>query len=174
MKYWFLLLIAGLIAIAGGIFALFNPYEATFAATRIVAWIFLIMGALQIIAAFGDMGLGARMWTALLGALAIVIGGWIISNPAAGTLALTATIAILFLAEGIVKIVLAFNARGTGYFWMLLLTGAVSVLLAGMILSRFPASALTIPGILLAVDLISTGAAMVAIALHFRGRRAAA
>jgi uncharacterized membrane protein HdeD (DUF308 family) len=40
-----------------------------------------------------------------------------------------------------------------------------------MILSRFPASALTIPGILLAVDLISTGVAMAALALHFRSRR---
>jgi uncharacterized membrane protein HdeD (DUF308 family) len=33
MKHWFLLLLAGLVAILGGIFALFNPIEATFAAT---------------------------------------------------------------------------------------------------------------------------------------------
>lgn len=173
MKNWFLLLLAGLVAIMGGIFALFNPVGATFAATRIVAWIFIIMGVLQIVAAFGDLGLGARIWTALLGALALVIGFWIISNPVGGTMALTWTIGLLFLVEGIVKIVLAFAARGTGFFWMLLLTGAVSVLLAGMILSRFPASALTIPGILLAVDLISTGVAMAVLALHFKARRTA-
>ncbi|MCA3440846.1 MAG: DUF308 domain-containing protein [Rhodobacter sp.] len=173
MKHWVLLLLAGLVAILGGLFALFNPIEATFAATRIVAVIFIIMGALQIVAAFGDLGLGARIWTAALGALAIVIGVWIIGNPIEGTMVLTWTIGLLFLVEGVVKIVLAFAARGTGYFWMLLLTGAVSVLLAGMILSRYPASALTVPGILLAVDLISTGVAMAVLALHFRSRRIA-
>jgi membrane protein HdeD len=170
MKHWFLLLIAGLIAVAGGILALFNPIAATMTATTIVAWLFLIMGALQIVAAFGDMGTGSRIWTAALGALAIFIGGWILSNPIAGTLALTWTIGLLFFIEGVVKLVLAFATRGTPYFWALLLSGAISVLLGGMILARFPASALTIPGILLAVDLISTGVSMVALALHFKGR----
>jgi uncharacterized membrane protein HdeD (DUF308 family) len=84
-------------------------------------------------------------------------------------MALTWTIGLLFLIEGIVKLVLAFATRGSQYFWILLLSGAISVLLGGMILGNFPQSAMTIPGILLAVDLISTGASMVALALHFRG-----
>ncbi|MCA3526035.1 MAG: DUF308 domain-containing protein, partial [Rhodobacter sp.] len=102
MKHWVLLLLAGLVAILGGLFALFNPVEATFAATRIVAFIFILMGALQIVAAFGDLGLGARIWTAALGALAIVIGVWIIGNPIEGTMVLTWTIGLLFMVEGIV------------------------------------------------------------------------
>jgi uncharacterized membrane protein HdeD (DUF308 family) len=174
MKHWFLLLIAGIIAVAGGILALFNPIAATLTATTIVAWLFLIMGVLQIVAAFGDMGTGARIWTAALGALALFIGGWILSNPIAGTLALTWTIGLLFFIEGVVKLVLAFATRGTPYFWALLLSGAVSVLLGGIVLARFPESALTIPGILLAVDLISTGVSMVALALHVKGRTQAA
>lgn len=169
MKHWFLLLIAGLLAVAGGVLALFNPLQATLTATTIVAWLFLFMGALQIVAAFGDMSLGSRVWTALLGILAVVIGIWILNNPVAGTMALTWTIGLLFLIEGGVKLALAFAARGTGYFWIVLLSGAISVLLGGMILANFPQSAMTIPGILLAIDLISTGASMVALALHFRG-----
>jgi membrane protein HdeD len=171
MKHWFLLLVAGVVAVVGGILALFNPIAATLTATTIVAWLFLLMGALQIVAAFGDMRTGARIWTAALGALAIFIGGWILSNPIAGTMALTWTIGLLFFIEGVVKLVLAFSTRGTPYFWALLLSGAVSVLLGGMILARFPESALTFPGILLAIDLISTGVSMVALALHFKGRR---
>lgn len=170
MKHWFLLLLAGIVATAGGIFALFNPVEATFAATTIVAWLFIIMGVLQIVAAFGDMTVSARLWTALLGILAIVIGIWILGNPIAGSMALTWTIGLLFLVEGIVKLVLSFATRGSPYFWMLLLSGAVSVLLGGMILANFPASALTIPGILLAIDLISTGVSMVALSLHLKSR----
>lgn len=174
MKHWVLLLIAGIVAVAGGVIALFNPLAATLTATTLVAWLFLFMGALQIVAAFGDMGTGARIWTLLLGALAIFIGAWILSNPIAGTLALTQTIGLLFFIEGAVKLVLAFAARGTPYFWALLLSGVISILLGGMILSRIPESALAIPGILLAVDLISTGVSMVALALHFKGRSATA
>lgn len=174
MKHWILLLIAGIIAVLGGIFALMNPLAATLTATTIVAWLFVVMGGLQLFAAFGDLSLGARLWTALLGVLAIGIGIWIMNNPVAGTMALTWTIGLLFLIEGVAKIVLAFVTRGSPYFWAVLLSGAVSVLLAGIILANFPQSAMTIPGILLAVDLISTGAAMVALALHLRGGAAKA
>jgi membrane protein HdeD len=173
MKHWFLLLLGGLIATAGGVLALFNPIAATITATTIVAWLFLFMGATQVVAAFGQMGLGTRIWTAALGALAIAIGGWILTNPIAGTLALTWTIGILFLVEGIVKLVLAFVTRGSPYFWAMLLSGAISVLLGGMILSRFPESAIAVPGILLAVDLISTGVALIALAFHLKRTAAA-
>jgi uncharacterized membrane protein HdeD (DUF308 family) len=174
MKHWFLLLVAGLVAVLGGVIALLNPVAATITATTIVAWLFLFMGALQVVAAFGTMGMWTRIWTAALGALAIVIGGWILTNPIAGTLVLTWTIGVLFLVEGIVKLVLAFVARQSPYFWAMLLSGAVSVVLGGMILGRFPETALTIPGILMAVDLISTGVALVALALHLKGARGAA
>lgn len=174
MKHWFLLLVAGIVAVAGGLLALFNPVAATVTATTIVAWLFLLMGALQVIAALGTMSMGTRIWTAVLGALAIVIGGWILTNPIAGTMVLTWTIGVLFLVEGIVKLVLAFVARQSPYFWAMLFSGAVSVVLGGMILGRFPASALTIPGILMAVDLISTGVALVALALHLKGTRGTA
>lgn len=171
MKHWFILLIAGIAAVAGGVLALFNPIAATITATTIVAWLFLFMGAMQVVAAFGEMGMGTRIWTAALGALAIAIGGWILTNPIAGTLALTWTIGILFVVEGIVKLVLAFVARRSPYFWVMLLSGALSVVLGGMVLAGFPATALTIPGILLAVDLISTGVTMVALALHMRSAK---
>lgn len=174
MKHWFLLLVAGIVAVAGGLLALFNPVAATITATTIVAWLFLFMGALQVVAAFGTMGMWTRIWTAALGALAIVIGGWILTNPIAGTMVLTWTIGVLFLVEGIVKLVLAFVARQSPYFWAMLLSGAVSVVLGGMILGRFPETALTIPGILMAVDLISTGVALVALALHLKGAKGTA
>jgi uncharacterized membrane protein HdeD (DUF308 family) len=169
MKHWLLLIIAGGLALAGGIFALFNPIAATLTAVTLAAWLFMITGVLMIVAAFGDMSIGSRIWTGLLGVLGILLGIWILNNPVSGTLALTWTLGILFLAEGVVKLVLAFGARGTGYFWLVLLSGAVSVLLGAMILSRFPASALTIPGILLAVELISTGVSLLAFGLHTKG-----
>lgn len=174
MKYWYLLLVAGIAAILGGIFALLNPIAATLTATLLAAWMFIIVGIVLLSTVFSEMGWGRRIWTVLLGIVAIFVGVSILGNPLEGVLTLTLVVAIAFLAEGAVKLVMAFTTRGTPYFWMILLSGVISVLLGGMILSDFPQSAITILGILLAVDLISTGASMVALSLHARDQPAQA
>jgi uncharacterized membrane protein HdeD (DUF308 family) len=74
----------------------------------------------------------------------------------------------VFLATGATKVVMAFGVRGTGYFWVVLLSGALSVLLGFMVLSNFPYSAATILGVLLAVELISSGIANIALGLRLR------
>jgi uncharacterized membrane protein HdeD (DUF308 family) len=168
MKHWYLLLAAGAIAIVGGIAALLNPMAATLTATILAGWMFVIVGVVLLATVFSEMGWGRRIWTILLGALAVWLGLNILGNPLEGVLTLTLVVGLSFLAEGIVKLILAWGTRGTPYFWMVLLSGAISVLLGGMILANFPQSAATILGILLAVDLISTGVSMVALSLHAR------
>jgi uncharacterized membrane protein HdeD (DUF308 family) len=168
MKHWYLLLAAGAIAIVGGVAALLNPMAATLTATVLAGWMFVIVGVVLLSTVFSEMGWGRRIWTILLGALAVWLGLNILGNPLNGVLALTLVVGLSFLAEGLVKLILAWGTRGTPYFWMVLLSGAVSVLLGGMILTNFPQSAATILGILLAVDLISTGISMVALSLHAR------
>jgi uncharacterized membrane protein HdeD (DUF308 family) len=174
MRHWYLLLAAGALAILGGIVALLNPLAATLTATVLAAWVFIFVGGLSVLAVFSDISVGRKIWTVLLGLLAIFVGVNILGEPLKGVLLLTWVVAILFLAEGIVKIVMSFSLRDTPYFWMVLLSGAISALLGFMVLSNFPASAASILGILLAVDLISTGAGMVALALHGRGSPRAA
>jgi|APEBP8051073178_1049388.scaffolds.fasta_scaffold00006_373 uncharacterized membrane protein HdeD (DUF308 family) len=173
MKHWLLILIAGIVAIIGGIVALLNPLAATILATTLAAWLFIIVGILTILAVFSDMSIGRRIWTAILGILSIFLGISILGNPLAGVLALTVVVAIVFLVEGLTKVILSFSTRGTSYFWILLLSGIISVVLAVMILSDFPQSATVILGLLLAIDLISTGASMVALGLHLKEERTA-
>jgi uncharacterized membrane protein HdeD (DUF308 family) len=168
MKYWYLLLAAGIIAVLGGIFALLNPVAATMTATILAAWFFIVTGIVLLATVFSEMGWGRRIWTAFLGILGVFVGISILGNPLEGVLTLTLVVGIAFLAEGIVKLIMAFGTRGTPYFWLVLISGAISVLLGGMILSNFPQSAVTILGILLAVELLSTGAAMIALSLHAR------
>lgn len=168
MKHWYLLLAAGAVAIVGGVAALLNPMAATLTATVLAGWMFVIVGVVLLATLFSEMGWGRRIWTILLGALAVWLGLNILGNPLEGVMTLTLIVGLSFLAEGVVKLILAWGTRGTPYFWMVLLSGAISVLLGGMILSNFPQSAATILGILLAVDLISTGISMVALSLHAR------
>ncbi len=168
MRGWIFMLITGVIALAGGIFALFNPLAATITVILLTAWLFIIVGVIEIFSVFSATGWGGRIWALILGALTVLLGVWMLANPLPSVLALTWLIGLVFLATGATKVILAFGVRGTGYFWAVLLSGALSVLLGFMVLSNFPASAVSILGVLLAVELISSGVANIALALRLR------
>jgi uncharacterized membrane protein HdeD (DUF308 family) len=168
MRNWVLLFIAGLIALAGGIFALFNPLAATITAVVLTGWLFVIAGIVELISVFSATGWGARLLSVVLGALTVALGVYILAHPVTGTLALTWLAGILFVATGVTKIILSLRLRGTGYLWIVLLSGVVSVGLGVMVLANFPYSAASILGILLAIELISTGIANIAMSLRLR------
>ena len=168
MNTWLFWLFIGVIAILGGVFALLNPLAATFAAEQIAGWLFLFVGVLQVIAGFREEGWSAKIWPILLGLAAVFLGVSLLTNPLAGILALTTVAAIMFLVGGILKIVLAFSLEDRSYFWLIVISGALSVLLAIMVFANFPQSAAILLGVLLGVDLISNGVALVAMALVLR------
>ena len=168
MGNWILWVIIGVIAVAGGIMALLNPFVATLAAEQLAGWLFLVVGLLQIIGGFREEGWGTKLWVILLGVLAVVLGVSLLSNPLAGILALTTVVAILFVVGGLTKIVLAFSLEDRSFFWMILLSGAVSLILGLMVFSNFPQSAVVLLGVLLGIDLISNGIAVIAMALALR------
>jgi uncharacterized membrane protein HdeD (DUF308 family) len=168
MNTWLWLMIAGVIALLGGILALLNPLAATITATMLAGWVLVAAGVIEVIGVFSATGWAARLWSLLLGILTVILGLYILANPIVSTLALTWLAGILFLATGIAKVILSFSLRGTGAFWIVLLSGIVSVVLGAMVLSNFPYSAASILGILLAVELISTGIVNIALALRLR------
>jgi uncharacterized membrane protein HdeD (DUF308 family) len=165
MKNWLFWLIIGLISIVGGIIALFNPLAASMAAERLAGWIFLIVGLLQIFSAFRERGWAASIWAGLIGLLGVVVGVSLLQNPLAGVVSLTVLVAILFLIVGISKIIMAMQIRGARFFWLVMLSGIISIVLAVMIFANIPVAAATVLGILLAIELISNGASLIALSL---------
>lgn len=155
-------IIMGVISIIAGIFALANPLAATLTAEQLAGWAFLIIGIIELIAAFRDTSSG-KIWAILLGVAFILLGISLLANPLAGVISLTLAVATLLLVAGVFKVIWSFQLRGTGAFWLVLLSGLLSLLLAIMIFGNFPASALSILGILLAIELISSGASMIAL-----------
>lgn len=166
--------IVGILAILGGIFALANPFAASLAATAIAGWMFLIMGVLQIFAAFRLPGAGAKIWTILLGLLALYLGITILGHPLKGMIALTTMVAILFLAGGISKIILAFSMEDRQFFWVMILTGIASLALGIIIFANWPLSAATSLGILLGIELLSNGVTALILAFSRDSEEAAA
>lgn len=166
MRYWYLWFGLGVLSIVGGILAMFNPFAASVTAEQLVAWFFLVGGILQIIAVFQVAGAGAKLWAAFLAIVYIWMGITLLANPLSGLLTLTFVAAILFMASGIAKIFYAFSMKE--YKWLMILSGAVSIVLAIMIFTNYPGSAVVSLGILLAVELLTTGVGLCTFALAMK------
>jgi uncharacterized membrane protein HdeD (DUF308 family) len=169
MGSWLAWLVIGIFFVLGGVFCFFNPLAATLTAEQMAAWLFIIGGVAQAVAAFRAEGWGARVLSVILALAYLWLGISLLSNPLAGILTLTLVVAIMFFVNGSLKVVLAFStARGTGAFWPILISGVVSVVLAIMVITNFPQSAAVLLGVLLAIELLSSGLVLIAYALALK------
>ncbi len=81
---------------------------------------------------------------------------------------MTLVLAILLIAAGIFRGIMAFQLRpAAGWFWPLL-SGLVSILLGGRIIAQWPLSGFWVIGLFVAIELIFNGWAYVIVALAAR------
>lgn len=86
--------------------------------------------SLQFIALFRAYTTTGKVLAAIGGVLGIFIGIELLQNPLQGILTLTMVIAILFMATGIVRVMVAFGLRRTVAFVPILISGLISIALA--------------------------------------------
>jgi uncharacterized membrane protein HdeD (DUF308 family) len=171
MKGWVKWLILGILSIVFGLFCLGNAVAASMAVTTLTGALLLIAGVFQFVAGFGDEGFGSKLMAFLLGALLAFLGLSFLFNPLEGMISLALLVTILLAANGITRLILAFRMKATRFFWPMLISGALSVLLAGYILANFAAASVTLLGILLGVELLFNGAGLLALAFFLRSAR---
>ena len=100
----------------------------------------------------------------MVGIIYFIGGLWLAFFPLAGIVSLTVFIAILFLIEGVLEIVMGIQMRPKlGWGWMLV-SGIIAAFLGAMIVSGLPGTATWTIGTMVGVNLISSGAAFLAIA----------
>jgi uncharacterized membrane protein HdeD (DUF308 family) len=164
---WFLAL--GIVFVLAGLAAIAFPLLSTIATKIALGWIFLAGGVLMILHAFSASGWRGFLLGLLIGILYVVAGGWLAFFPFTGIITLTILLAALFLAEGVLEVIMAFRVRPhEGWAW-LLLSGLVAVAVGVMIAMQLPSSAAWAIGLLTGINLLMTGASFIALALA--GRR---
>jgi len=163
MKNWIWWMIAGVLSLIGGFFALANPLAATLAAELFAGWTFMLVGVLTLFSAFTDQGWGARIAAIILGAFVLVFGIILVANPLAGMITLTTMAGVMLLVVGACRIMLAFATDISQIRWIMILSGALSIILGIMIFSNFPQSAAVVLGAFLAIELISNGVSLIAL-----------
>ncbi len=164
---WFLAL--GILLVVAGVAAIAFPLVSTIAAKISIGWIFLAAGLVIIIHAFSIQRWGGFLMELLLGVLYLIAGGWLAFFPFTGIITLTIVLAALFLFEGVVEVIMAVRARAhEGWVW-LLLSGLVAVAVGVLIAAELPSSAAWAIGLLVGVNLLSTGISFIVLAMA--GRR---
>jgi len=168
--HWRLLMFQGAIMVLLGILAFAAPVAATIAVDIFVGWLFLISGAVGLVAVFSVKDIPAFLWSLLTAALSVTAGGLLIWKPVQGALTLTLLLTALFLTEGIFQIVASLAYRhlsGGSWVWMLV-SGLADLALVALIILGWPMTAAWTLGILVAINLITSGWAIVVAA--FAGR----
>src|SRR6476619_1181481 len=98
------------------------------------------------------------------GVVLLVLGATAIVLPPIATLAVTILLGWLFLVSGIVGLVTSFWMRHAPGFWWSLL----SAVLAVMIFAGLPSTAAWAVGLLVGINMVFGGTALIAMALHAR------
>jgi uncharacterized membrane protein HdeD (DUF308 family) len=145
-----LMIIAGFLAIA-------SPLLAGIAVTRLVGWLLLFSGGLHFVYAFRGGGVTAVLWEILLAVVYVVAGIYLLANTVIGLATLTFVIAFYLFAEAILEFSASYMMRhekGSGW---LMFDGLVTLLLAVLIWSTFPASKVWAIGTLVGVSMLFSG-----------------
>ena len=163
-----ILLLLGAFFALGGVLALANPFAASLAVASLVGAVFLAGGVLQLWFAFRDAAQPHRIWNGFVGLVGVVAGVSLLANPLQAAISLTLLLAVLFLFTGLSRVIGAWALRGSALFWMLLLSGAASLILGALILNWLPEAGSSLLGLLLGFELIAEGAALIVLGIAAR------
>jgi uncharacterized membrane protein HdeD (DUF308 family) len=168
--HWRLFLAQGVIMVILGVLAVIWPVVATLAVDLYVGWLFLISGLVGLAAMFWSEDVPAFVWTLLTAALSLAVGVLLLWKPIDGAISLTLVLTAFFVAEGVFQIASSLSYRNVvpdTWGWMLA-SGIADLLLAVIIVMGLPGTSNWALGLLAGVNLITSGWAVIMVAIAGR------
>jgi len=150
-------IVLSVLMIAAGVLAICVPVIAGVTVTALVGWRLVFSGLLHLAYAWRAGRAGAVLWEILLGIVYGAIGFYLLTSPLAGLASLTLAIAIYLLIAGVLEFVLSFQLRPAPGSGWLLVDGIITLVLAVMIWSTWPSSALWVVGTLVGISMFFSG-----------------
>jgi uncharacterized membrane protein HdeD (DUF308 family) len=174
-EHWLAYLIEGILLVVLGAAAILVPNWATLTVTIFLGWIFLVSGIAGLITTFWLRRAPGFWWSLLSAVLAIVIGALLIGWPVGGAISLTLALLVYFAMEGIFSIMFGLEHQRSlsGRWGWLVLNGVIDLFLVGVILVGLPNIAAWVLGLLVGIDLVYGGSALMALSLTARTKNPA-
>jgi uncharacterized membrane protein HdeD (DUF308 family) len=169
-EHWVLFLVEGIVLVALGLLAIVLPPIATLAVEILFGWLFLISGVMGLITTFWMRQAPGFWWALLSAVLGIAAGIVLLAWPLSGVLTLTLILIVFFTIEGVASIMYALEHKRelSGRWGFMLASGIVDLILAGIIFIGLPGTAAWAIGVLVGINMIFGGSALIAMALHAR------
>jgi uncharacterized membrane protein HdeD (DUF308 family) len=174
-RHWGLFLLEGILLIVLGSLAVLVPAVASVAATIVFGWILLLSGVVGLIATLRARHAPGFGWSLLSAIVGIAAGLILLAMPVQGTLSLTAVLIAFLFLEGVASILYAFEHRkgSSGRWSWMLASGIVDLVLGTILLAGLPGTAVWALGLLIGINMIFGGWALVWMALHARSEATA-
>lgn len=162
------LLVMGIALVILGVLAIAAPVVAGTALVYVIGSLMLLTGIVQLISGFREESWGSKLLGIVLGAITGLFGIVVLTHPLHGLVALTLVLAVFFVIEGIWKIVASFSYRPASGWLAMLLSGVIGLILGAMIWNNWPSASEWAIGVLVGVDLLCTGASLIALAITLK------
>lgn len=174
-EHWLTYLIEGVLLVVLGAAAILVPTWTTMPATIFLGRLFLLSGLVGLITTFWLKQAPGFWWSLLSAILAVVVGSLLIGWPVSGAISLTLALLIYFAAEGIFSIMFGLEHQRSlsGRWGWLVLNGIIDLFLVGAILFGLPGTAAWVVGLLVGIDLVYGGSALIALSLTAHGSKSA-
>jgi uncharacterized membrane protein HdeD (DUF308 family) len=169
-QHWVLFLVEGIILVILGLAAIVIPPLATLAVTILLGWLFLISGVTGLITTVWMRHAPGFWWSLISAILAIAAGISLLLWPLLGILSLTSLLIAFFVIEGVASIMFALEHKReiSGRWGWMLVSGIADLILAVIILAGLPSTAAWAVGLLVGINMLFGGSALIAMAMHAR------
>lgn len=165
---WRTLALAGGIVGLLGLFAMAVPF-ATGLSISIALGILLVAGGIvHGVHAFAAGGWRGTAWQLALAIVSVIAGVAVLAAPTIALVTLTLAFVAYLVVDGIVELGTAVRMSGAPGRTSIAASGAISLVLAGLLWIGFPADAVWAIGLLVGASLLVTGLSMVAVAMAAR------
>jgi uncharacterized membrane protein HdeD (DUF308 family) len=169
-EHWVLFLVEGIILVILGLAAITIPPVATLAVEILFGWLFLISGVVGLITTFWMRQAPGFWWSLVSAILGIAAGIVLLLWPLSGVLSLTLILIVFFVIEGVASIMFALEHKRelSGRWVWMLASGVIDLILAAVIFAGLPGTAAWAMGLLVGINMVFGGFALIVMALHAR------
>ena len=169
-EHWVLFLVEGIILVILGLAAIVVPPIATLAVELLFGWLFLISGIAGLITTFLMRQAPGFWWSLVSAILGIAAGIVLLLWPLSGVVTLTLVLIVFFTIEGVASIMFALEHKAelSGRWGWMLASGIIDLILAVIILAGLPGTAALALGLLVGINMLFGGSALIGMALHAR------
>ena len=167
-EHWRLYLVEGILLLVLGAAAIALPPIATLAFTIVLGWLFLLSGVMGLITTFWMRQAPGFWWSLISAVLGVAVGALLLAQPISGALSLTIVLVVFFVIEGVASIMFALDHKRelSGQWGWMLVSGIVDLVLATLVFGGLPSTAAWAIGLLVGINMVFGGAALIAMALH--------